>query len=228
MRHFFLWILGTVGLVLTAQAAPESGRTCRIVFPERPNDSPKSAFLFDGKESHEVRLPSMNFSPVLGLPKGDLMLVLSSSPIRKVEEIPPGAPKLKVPEGIRDFYILMTPDRENAHLPLAMKMVSLTNGKLGEGETLWFNLTEHKIVAKLGKNRLVVGPKDATVSKDPLPESGYYRADFAFQPGARGELQPISEQHWYHDAKSRHVGFIVDKGGRLPRIFFYRDFRADT
>jgi hypothetical protein len=205
----------------------ERKRTCRIVFPERPNDLPTFAYLFDGKNSQQVHLPSMNFSPVVSLPSGDITLFMSANPISDIdiENLPPSTPRLTIPKEIDDFYILVTPDRANKTLPLKMMLVSLTNGKFKPGETLWFNSTKHQIVAKLGQAQMAVAPKGTAVSKDPLPKDGYYRADLGYRADGKGKINRVTEQMWWHDAKSRHLGFIVDTGGKLPKIYFFRDFR---
>jgi len=200
-------------------------RTFRIVFPERPNSSPKSAYLFDGKESQLVSLPSMNFSRVIAIRNGEVMLYLTDEKITDPENVPPNAPRLRIPEEVREFYILMTPDTSNATLPLRMNLVNTSDGKLSPGETLWFNLTGHRVIAKLGDSKLSVSPKSSSLTKDPAPESGYYRAEFALQADEKGQFRKIADQKWWHDAKSRHVGFIVDTGGRLPKIYCFRDFR---
>lgn len=200
-------------------------RTCRIVFPERPNDSPKVAYLYDGRKSQQVNLPSMNFSKVIGLPRGELTLLLTPDEVTDPENLPPNAPRLKIPENVQDFYIFMSPDPSNPVLPLRMNLVNTSDGRLEPGETLWFNLTEHRIVAMLGDNKMSITAKNSTVSEDPIPESGYYRAKFAFQPQSKGEFFKITEQHWWHDTESKHVGFIVPTGGKLPRIYYFRDFR---
>ncbi len=225
MKFFLILIASAIGLTCPANADPANKRTCRIVFPERPNDAPKSAYFFDGRESREVILPSMNFSEVIELPTGDITILLTPNSITDPENLPAGAPKLNIPEIVRDFYILVTPDPLNATLPLKMNLVSASNGKLKVGETLWFNLTDHRIVAKLGERKLLITPKGRTVSKSPVTDSGYYKAEFGYQAGGEGDFQRITEQYWWHDAKSRHIGFMVNTGGKLPRIYFYRDFR---
>lgn len=225
MRFFPLLMVSIVVLICSDNAESASKRTCRIVFPERPKDAPKIAYLFDGKESQQVSLPSMNFSPVIPLPSGEITILMTSSEITDLENLPLGAPRLKIPEDAKDFYILVTPDPSNSALPLRMNMVNTSDGKLKPGETLWFNLTEHRIVAKLEDSQLSAPPRGQTVTKAPKKESGYYKAEFAYQPQAKGNLARITEQLWWHDAKSRHIGFIVNTGGRLPRIYFYRDFR---
>jgi len=226
MKTLTIMLLSAVALALPALAEPESTvrRTCRIVFPERPNDAPKTAHLFDGKGSQPITLPSMNFSEVVALPSGEITLLMTAEEIKDPENLPLNAPKLRIPESVRDFYILVTADPANPLLPVEMKLVD-AGAKLKPGETLWFNLTDHRIAAKLGEARMTVLGKALTVSKDPLPGSGYYKAEFVFQPGGKGDFQRITEQQWWHDAASRHVGFIVNTGGLLPKIYFFRDFR---
>ena len=181
MRFLLILIVAASSLTHSANAEPEHKRTCRIIFPERPNDAPKVAYLFDGKKSQQVSLPSMNFSPVIGLPPGEFTILMTPNAITDPENLPPNAPRLKVAEGVQGFYILVTPDPTNEMLPLQLNMVRTSNGKFKPGDTLWFNLTEHRIVAKLGEAKMSVAPKGQTVSKDPISSSGYYKAEFAYQ-----------------------------------------------
>lgn len=240
MRFLPILTLSAIGLCGSlnaqneAQPATEpakeskSKRTCRIVFPERPNGAPKSAYLFDGKENQPVSLPSMNFSPVVGFPAGDLTILMTPSKITDIENLPQGLPMLRIPESVKDFYILVTPDPSNSAFPLRMNLVNTSDGKFNPGETLWFNLTDHRIVAKLGESRLSVNPKGRTISQSPVSKSAYYRAEFGYQTGGEGDFHKITEQQWWHDTNSRHLGFIVNTGGRLPKIYFYRDFRLSN
>jgi hypothetical protein len=200
-------------------------RTCRIVFPERPQSAPKTAHLFDGRKSHPVDLPSMNFSEVIELPGGDLTLALTRDEIKDPKQLPPHLPILRIPEDVKDFYIVLLPDAKNKDMPVKMNLVSTGAGKLKPGETLWFNFTDHRIVAMLSTMKLDIQPHSKTVSKSSVIESGYYSAKLAYQANGAGPLAPITEQSWWHDIHSRHVGFIVETGGRLPRIYFFRDFR---
>lgn len=223
MRLLLIWILASL---IPAMAEPTKKRTCRIVFPERAGGAPKVAYLFDGKECRFVTLPSMNFSEVLDLPSGELTLLMTRDKIIDTENLPHGAPKLRLAENVGgDFYILITPDPSNPLLPVQMNMVDFGNGKFKPGETLWFNRTDHQIVAKLGESKLSVSPHSLAISKSPTSANGYYRAEFAYQANAQGDYRRITEQQWWHDAGSRHVGFIVNTGGILPRIYFFCDFR---
>jgi len=215
-----------VGFLILTQSLHAQTRTCRIVFPERPQSAPKTAYLFDGKDSQMVTLPSMNLSEVIELPSGDIAIAMTTSKITDPETLPPKSPLLKIPENIRDFYIIITPDPDNAELPIKMNMVNTGEGKLKPGETLWYNLTNHRIAAKLGSAEMIIDPNGRSISKDPVPISGYYTAILKYQADGKGAYAPITEQSWWHDAKSRHLGFMVNTGGKLPRIYYFRDFRA--
>jgi len=200
-------------------------RSCRLVFPERPEGAPKIAYLFDGSKSQAVSLPSMNLSEVIELPDGDLAIAMTPSAVSDPELLPPQAPALKIPELVTDFYIIITPDPENKVLPVKMNLVDTGAGKLKPGETLWYNFTPHRIIAKLGGADMKVDPQGRTITKDPIPASGYYVARFAFQEDGKGEFAPITEQSWWHDSNSKHLGFIYNSGGKLPKIYYFRDFR---
>lgn len=213
-------------IFLFSNTSHAKSRTCRLVFPERPRDAPKTAYLFDGSRNVAVSLPSMNLSEVFSLPGGELTILLSREEIDDPEVLPVGAPRLRIPETVGDFYIILTPDKDNAHIPVKMNLVDSGGGKLKPGETLWFNFTDHRILAKLGEAEMSVQPKGREVSKPPASASGYYVARFAFQAHGKGALAPITEQSWWHDAACRHLGFMVNTGGKLPKIYYFRDFRS--
>jgi hypothetical protein len=222
-RNTAILVLGLFSLMNFVQA---QSRTCRLVFPERPQSAPKTAYIFDGKASQAVSLPSMNLSEVIELPNGEITIAMTTGKITDPKTLPPKSPLLKIPENIRDFYIIITSDPENKELPIKMNMVNTGEGKLKPGETLWYNLTNHRIAAKLGSAEIIIDPNGRGISKDPLPESGYYTAILRYQADGKGAYAPITEQSWWHDAKSRHLGFMVNTGGKLPRIYYFRDFRA--
>jgi hypothetical protein len=217
--------LVTVALLLTIIAVQAQSRTCRLVYPERPQSAPKVAYLFDGKTSQSVTLPSMNFSAVIELPGGDLTIAITADKITDPEALPPNSPLLKIPENIRDFYIIITPDPQNTVIPIKMNMANTGEGKLKPGETLWYNFTGHRIAAKLGSAQIIIGPNERGISKEPAATSSYYTAILRYQADGKGDYAPITEQSWWHDATSKHLGFIVNTGGKLPRIYYYRDFR---
>lgn len=228
MKLFSAIVALGAGCFLFSGIVEAKPRSCRLVYPERPRGAPKFAFLFDGEKSQRAVLSSMNLSPVVELPKGDLTIALTSSEVVDPESLSPETPKLRVPEGVDDFYILITPDPKNAVLPVKMNLVDPGGGKLKPSETLWFNSTPHQIEGKLGNSRLSVKPRGRAISKSPVTQSGYYKAEFVYKEDGEGSFAPITEQSWWHDVNSRHLGFIVNTGGRLPKLYFFRDFRPPT
>ncbi len=208
-----------------SQDIKNSDRTCRLVFPEKPGGSPRYVYLYDGKQNHKLYLSAVNFSDVVELESGNINLVMALEPISNPEAIPPEYPRLAVPEKIRNFYIFLSVDKKNKEVPIKMNMINLNDGKFNLGDTLWCNFTKHQIAAKLGDEKMSLKPGKTTVSGSPLSEDGYYKAQFIYQPNASGDFRKITEQSWFYDADCRYVGFIADRGGVLPRIYFFRDFR---
>jgi hypothetical protein len=225
MRLLYIIIASAIGLAITAQAETTIKRTCRIVFPNRSNDAPKKAYLFDGTKSHRVMLPSMNFSQIIELPLGELTMQMTPNAIKDAKNLPPKAPSFKVPKTVTDFYILVSSDPENSVIPIKMEIISLSDGKLKAGETLWINSTDHPVQANLGETKTLITANTQKISKSPASASGYYKARFTYQRDGKGEFKKITEQSWWHDVNNRHLGFIFDKGERLPKLFFLRDFR---
>ena len=104
--------------------------------------------------------------------------------------------------------------------------VAAGNDKIKVGETLWFNLTTHTIGAKLGSETLTIKPSSRLISKPPLAKNGYYKTKFFYRAKGKKDFQPIMNKSWWHDANSRNIGFVVNRGRRLPRIFTFKDQRV--
>lgn len=200
-------------------------RTCRVIFLGRTSESPEKAYLFDGSISHEVALSDMDFSDVVKLPGGRLVLGMTPDPVAAPEEFPADAPVLTIPEGLTDFYLIVVSDPSNKVLPIRMQAVD-AGTDLEPGQTLWINLTTHAIAGKLGNENLEIPAGGKIIGKAPLASSGYYRVIFAYQPESGGEFQPVMRKSWWFDATSKNLGFIVNSGGRLPKIFTFRDHRV--
>lgn len=204
----------------------DAERTCRIIFPDRPRDAPEHVQLFDGAASRKVPLASMNFSEVIPLPAGDLILCMTADPVANSGDLPEGAPTVKIDASITDFYLIVVSDPANKILPLRMLPVDAADGRPGKGQTLWVNLTQHSITLNLAKGSLAIPPGDRVVGEPPLAASGYYKAEFLYQPDGKGEFLPLMNKSWWFDANSCHLGFIMDSGRRLPKVFTVRDKRT--
>ncbi len=165
----------------------------------------------------------MNLSGVIKIPAGDLVLAMTFDPVLKPEDLPKDAPKLKISAEVTDFYLIVVSDPENKTLPIRMLPVDIGDKKPKLGQTLWINLTAHAITGKLGNESLTVLPDARVIGKAPLPASGYYKAEFQYQPNGKGEFLQVMRKSWWFDAKSKNLGFIVNSSRRLPRIFTCRD-----
>ncbi len=210
-------------LCVVAQAGP---RSCRIVFPERANNSPKSAYLFDGNKSIPVTLPSMNLSEVIELPAGDLTIAMTSREINDPKLLPADAPLLEIPAAMADLYIILTPDPKSPEFPFKMSALNAGGDALKPGHALWVNLTGHRIAVELADLKISMDPMQQTTSGPPLSASGYFAARFTYQQNGEGAFASITEQSWWYDVRCRHLGIIMNTGAKLPKICFLRDFRT--
>jgi hypothetical protein len=216
-------LLLSLASILPAQ---ESARTCRILFPNAPQQPAGRYFLFDGKASQEVTLPRLSFSPVYKLRPGDIRIWLVTSPVSKPEELPPGSPEVTVGADIRDLYLLVTTDPDNRVLPLRMKVVNANSEKIGRGEMLWFNLTSKHLAGKVGRSSLQLAPNANAMVKEPAASHEDYRVEIYFRVPGDDRTHPLIESQWHHDPRSRYVVFVYDEGRRrAPRIMSFSDFR---
>ncbi len=212
---------------LPAFSAGDGGkRACRIIFPDRPRDAPTEVYLFDGTASRKVELPNMNFSEVIRLPSGKLVLGMADAPVAKPDQIPPGAPTAEIANNVGDFYLIVVSDPDNKVLPLRILPVDAGDERPEPGQTLWINLSERAISGTLGNESIDVPAGARVLAKAPLPVSGYYKAEFLFRAKDETSFQPVMNKSWWFDAKSKNLGFIIDTGSRLPKIFSFRDYRV--
>jgi hypothetical protein len=205
--------------------ANEKERTCRVVFLERPNGAPETAHIFDGATSHEVRLSTRNLSRVIKLhgSEGGMVLGMTPDPVPDPENFPKDAPTVKIPARMTDFYLVVVSDLKNKILPVRMLLVDASDGKLNTGETLWINFSKYRVAGKLGKESLMIPAKAKVVGKAPLRTSGYYEASFLYQPNSKSKFLPVMKKSWWFDATSKNLGFIINTGNKLPKIFMFRD-----
>ena len=220
----FIALMPCIGF--SQDEAKEQGgkkRICRVLYLERSRNAPNIGHLFDGTKSHKVSLLGKNLSEELSLPTGKLSLSLTPGALANVADTPKNAPLLNVPEGVGNFYIIVTEDPDNKVFPVKMRLVDQAEHDFKLGQTLWVNMTEFKIVGKMGDKKLEIPPHTNVVGEAPLKASGYYKATFSYQPDKKGEYMPIMRKSWWFDEKSKNVGFITSTRGTLPKIYSFRD-----
>lgn len=230
MKNSNLIILAFFASLVHTHAQDTAKRTCRILFTERPADAPKTLFLFDGTSSQEVQLPSVNLSQLYPLATDTIQLKLLPAKADPENQPSPDAPSVDIPADFIDFLLLVTSDPENKIAPVKLEAINLQTENFKSGQTLWINQTDIEIQAELGTQTLSLDPQSSEISDSPISDegraiSGYFKASFSYKPNADAAFAPITEQQWWHDANSRHIGFIMHSGGKLPKILFFRDFR---
>jgi len=203
----------------------EKKRTCRIIYLMRDGDDPTEAYLFDGSMSHKVQLPTLNFSEVIELPSGKITVGMSPDSVDAPESFPEGAPTITIPAQVTDVYLLLHKDPENKVFPIKMRTFNIDDEHLKPGHTLWINLSSHTIATQMGEERIVIPPSKISISSPPLKDSGYFLAEFAYQKNSEGRFLPVMRKSWWFDATSKNLGFIIDTGARMPKIFTVRDRR---
>ena len=228
MKHSVLLFLALVFFPCAAYGQKAEGRTCRIIFLERPASAPATMHLFDGVTSREVDLPDMSLSKVYDLRSGKLPLALLTAPLGDPKELPPGAPSVIVPENATDIYLLVMSDPANKVAPVRLEVVDAGGAKLRRGQTLWFNLTQFKVGGTLGSEKFVIKPLSRALMDAPRNDRGDYPVSLGYLMEGNKQLYPICESRWSHDPRSRNLGFVIDRGGiKSPLVMLFPDFRSE-
>lgn len=211
-------------IAFAQQAAPK--HTCRILFFNAPADAPEKLYLFDGKDAQEVELPKMNFSPLYELAPGKLTISLLPEAPADPTKIPADAPKVSVPEGVVDFYLLVSSDDTNKVAPVRMQVVDVGSDKLKLGQMLWFNLTPNTITGRVGTQRLVLKPKSRVVLDPPAKAPGEFPIRVFYQVPGNDYKHPMFSTSWGFDPRCRNVVFVNTQDGlQTPRVRAFSDFR---
>jgi hypothetical protein len=221
MRHL---LCITLFLVLFAAVQAKGTRNCRIVFLNAPADAPKKLQLFDGKQSQEVELPRINFSPVYQILPGSILLKMLSVAETDPEKVSPDAPSVSVPEAVTDFYLLVSGDPANLVAPVKLEIIDATG--FTQGQMLWRNLTANRLDGQIGTEKLALHGNSQIILNPPATANEDYNVNISFFKPASDASQPLCETKWHHDPRVRNVFFVVSKEGeRTPRVMGFRDQR---
>jgi len=224
IRSILIPALGFLTSGFVALSAAE--RTCRVLYLGAPKDAPQTLQLFDGKGSQEIKLPRMNLSPVYKLPSGAITLRLLEKAPGKPEDIPVGAPKAVLAEGVSDFYLFISHDPGNTVLPFSMRIIAANPDKLRNGQMLWFNLTGSRIAGKVGSRKITLGPNSSGLTDAPTQGTEDYPVDVYYQLPGKNEAWHLCETKWLHNPAARILMFVFpEEGSRVPRIMSFTDFR---
>ncbi len=168
-----------------------------------------------------------NLSAVYKISSNTTRLLLLPSQVDNPKDISPEAPTVEIPTEFTNILLLISSNPENKIAPVKQTVINL-NFKISQ--TLWINRSDKTIEAKLGEQVLSIEPDSSKIIDAPLgnqstPASGYFEASFTYKVQGSDVTSLISEQQWWYDANSRHLGVIANSGGKLPKINLFRDFR---
>ena len=208
------------------EALAGNERTFRVLFLDRPEGAPETLFLFDGKKSQEVELPSMNLSKVYELPSYCKKLILYPRPLKDSGSIPKGAAHVEVPRRGGDFYLLVKSDPKNSVSSIRVELVNAKLNKVDEGQMVWKNLTNYTVEGSLGKQKFSLQPMQETILKRPSDKREFISVEFSFID-EKGDRRSISASRWSYNPKHRSVGFIYKREkSRTPVVSNFLDFRV--
>ncbi len=207
-------------------AGDGAGRTCRILFVNQGNNSPKSIQLFDGEKSLEVELPSMNLSMIYPIPDETRKLSLTTTPVSDPAELAQDSPSVTIPAEVKHCYLLVFDDPDNKTLPLRLRLVNAGDERIGRGEMLWINLTDSTIQGSLGLQKLNVEANTEVVVGEPHKGPGSYAADLNYLKAAGQNPLPLIQGQWRHSPQSRSLVLVTNGGEHQPpRILSFSDYR---
>ena len=209
-----------------ALAGDTGEHTCRIVFPRGPDSAPRKLHLYDGVGSTEVDLPRLNLSKIYRLRPGDISITLLPSRPASPEEVPTGAPVVKIPAEIKDFYLILTHDPGNKVVPVKLHVISANTKGFKRGEMLWLNLTKNPVAGMIGSKKLRLPAKGKVKIASPVSKPGNYPVRIDYRIPGKKHIYPLCETQWFHDPRSRSLAFVLPGAGtRTPRVMVFADFR---
>ena len=198
-------------------------KSCRIIFPQRPQDAPQEVYLFDGTTARKVPLPGMNFSEAIKLPAGDLVLSMTAGAVSKPADVPQDAPQAKIPAGMTDFYLGgLQRSRESGRCHcacfLSMPATAISTPDRHSGSI------SPRTASTGDMRRLIIdhsSERQCRGKRLRFAANGYFKAKFRYQPGGSGDFLPVMEKSWWFDARKQESRFRLRIQDRLSTHFHF-------
>jgi hypothetical protein len=226
MKHL-LTLLATLSClsgIAFSQDSTRPGRTCRVLFLSAPDKAPAKSYLFDGKSSTEITLPTKNFSEVYPLPAGNITVSLVPRPFAEKEVPPAGTPSIQIPESIKDCYLLVAHEPESG--TLRIQMVNANAETFKAGQMLWFNLTPHVVGGSLGGRTINIKPQSRQIVDAPAKGFESYKVKLGYMSAEAKRAEPLSSTLWRHNPAARSVVIVFMRPETtVPRIVSFYDER---
>ena len=200
--------------------ATAADRIAKAIFVEPPKDAPEKVFLISAdKTGIEIELPSRNLSPDIVLPKGDLVLAVLPRMLSEDEEIPKGAPIIRIPKAWSRTYLVFAFSKANKVFPIEVLPVNGSVSQFPLGHSRIINFTPAMVKGQFGENIITVGPNKVEDMAPPRRDFGAYPVNVDYI--MKGDEKPTSlmRSRWQHDPQSRQLLLItMSPTAKYPRI----------
>lgn len=222
--RYHRWILSLVLPLVVGIGTSEGARTIRAIYFQRPADAPEKVHLYHEKGSIELELPGMNLSSRQEIPKGDLLMRCTLTPVVEGRSLPDNAPVVRVPEGWSDVIVLCARNPDKTGFPVLFFPLNASVSKFAPGELLCFNRTQSTLGGRVGIRKLRAAPGKSVLLGAPARGLGDYRVEIDYLPPGGKRALPLMRSTWRHEPAVRHILFVVDDPVRkVPRIWSIPD-----
>ncbi len=207
-------------LLILAVGSILHAREARAIYLPCSGGPLPEAHLVGAGVSTRIDLPQRNLSAEVVLADGDLVLAALASPPANLEEIPKGAPLVRIPASWERCFLIFLGDPTNEVFPVRVIPVNAGVLNFPQGSTRVFNLSETLLGGAFGGRRIVVKPGETATFEAPIRDFGSYPVAIDCLP--KGETRPraICRSTWQHDPAARQILFVVPQNGRIiPRVW---------
>ena len=216
--------LSTFLLLLAVTGSLGLAREVRAIYFSGHGGPLASVYLVGEEVEVELELPQRNLSPAVEIPKGELYLAALPKPPASLEEIPQGAPKIRIPEAWQRCVLMFISDPDNPVFPARVIPINGGGEDFPKGSTRIYNISKYTVGGKFNELGVVIEPGKSATFGAPIQEFGSYPVAIDFI--AKGDSKPTAlfRSHWPHDPEARQILFVVPQVGKArPRIWGVRD-----
>lgn len=206
--------------------ASGADRIAKAIFVEPPEDSPEKIYLISAeKNSIEVALPSRNFSPDIVLPQGDLVLAILPRLLSEDEQIPKGAPMVRIPKEWSRTYLIFAFTKDNKVFPMEALPVNGSSSVFPLGHTRIVNLSSAMVQGLFGEKVITIKPRAVEAMAPPREDFGSYPVKIDYLMKGDEKPSSLARTKWLHNPQARQI-MLITKPATMnrPRIRGIEDY----
>lgn len=217
------WLSSCI-VLLAITSTPGTSREVRAIYFSGYGGSLTSVYIVGAGVEAEMELPQRNLSPAVEIPKGELSLVALPKPPASLEEIPQGAPRIRIPESWQHCILIFISDPNNPVFPARVIPINGGGKDFPKGSTRVYNLSNFIVGGKFNEERVVVKPGKIVTFGAPIRDFGSYPVTIDFLSEGDSKPTPLVRSKWQHYPEERQILFVVPQDGKArPLIRGVRD-----